>query len=95
MTARSRTSIGAQTRTRTTCGTSAQNHARAPAADHDVSLVRQIEDFLGRITREALAAGLQALEQRGAAFEQVMDGTLPHMQMLGDVMLDHDDGEQP
>ena len=66
----------------------AQNHAGAPAADQHVAVVGQFEDFLGRVACQALAADLQALEQRGAAFEKVMDGTLPHVQVLGDVMLD-------
>ena len=29
------------------------------------------------------------LAQRGAAFEKVMDGTIPHMQVLREIMLDH------
>ena len=72
-----------------------QNHAGSPAADQDVSMVCQFEDFLGRVVRQALAAGSQALEQRGAAFEKVMDGALPHMQVLGDRHARPYGGEQP
>jgi hypothetical protein len=66
----------------------AQHHTGSPAADQHVAAIGQIEDFLGLVMRQLLAADPQAIEQRGAAFEQVMDRAFPHVQVLGNVMLD-------
>src|SRR5215207_7836928 len=60
-----------------------QNDTRSPAADQDVSLFRDLEDFLGRVARQALATDLPTLAQRGTAFEKVMDGTIRHVHVLG------------
>ena len=65
-----------------------QNDTRSPAADQDVSPAGKIENFLGRVTRQALVADLETLEQGGAAFDAVIDDTIRHMQVLGEFMLD-------
>ena len=73
---------------RATCGASLEDNARAPAANQHVAPGSELEHFLGRIARQALAADLPALAQRGAAFETVVNGAFPHVHVLGEVVLD-------
>src|SRR5215467_14194319 len=65
-----------------------QYRGRAPAADYDVFLSGQLEDFLGRLAGQLLLVDFPALEERCLAFEIAMHRALFHAEALRDVVLD-------